>query len=64
MTSDPRPKRRPRLPVIAPDGRRYDTATAAALANKVRPSTVWMNARLGRNGWRLAEPDGATSNPA
>lgn len=30
--------------------------TAAALANNVRTSTVMMNTRLQRNGWRLAEP--------
>lgn len=47
---------RRRIPVVGPDGRRHESYLAAALACGVRPTTVMVNARLQRNGWRLAEP--------
>ena len=58
------PKRPSRLPVIAPDGRWYPSTTSAAIALKVRSSTAWTNARLGRNGWRLATEADAPTKPA
>jgi hypothetical protein len=39
-------------PVIGPDGRRYDSATIAAEAHGVHPSTVARRAQLRINGWR------------
>jgi hypothetical protein len=41
--------------VIDPAGRWHRNASAAAVANNLRPSTVSVNLRLGRMGWRYAE---------
>lgn len=53
----PRKHGRDPIAVIDPQGRYFSSATSAAFANLVRPSTALANAKLGRNGWRLAEPE-------
>ena len=54
ITPSPHPRGRPKVPVHAPDGRRFESITAAALAYGMRASSVWFNARLGKCGWSLA----------
>lgn len=57
MTSPaPAASYRRRVPVVDPAGVRHESFYAAALANGVRPTTVMVNARLQRGGWRMAEP--------
>ena len=60
----PRKHGRDPIAVIDPAGRRFPSMTAAAFANGVRPSTVVVNARLGRGGWRLAKPEDKPVEPA
>lgn len=52
------------VPLIDPQGRYFPTATQAALANLVRPSSALMNAKLGRNGWRIAKPEDKPVEPS
>jgi hypothetical protein len=50
--------------VVDPRGRWHPSTSAAAIANDVRPSSVSTNCRLGRGGWRYAEPEAPTPAPA
>jgi hypothetical protein len=51
-------------PVVDPVGRLWPSTSAAAVANGVRPSSVGTNCKLGRGGWRYAEPEAPTPAPA
>ena len=51
------------VPLIDPQGRFFASATSAAFANMVRPSTALANAKLGRNGWHIAKPEDKPVEP-
>lgn len=54
--SSPRPRvRRRRRPVIGPDGTRYESLTAAAVAIGIYPSCLQLKCQLRRKGWRYAD---------
>lgn len=50
----PRKHGRDPIAVIDPQGRWHASMTLGAFANGVRPTTAMVNAKLARNGWRLA----------
>lgn len=54
--STPTPIRKP-IPVVDPDGRWHPSHAAAALATGLPVGLIGAKARLGEDGWSLADPD-------
>ena len=44
-------------PVVDPQGRVWPSISAAAVAHRMLPSSLWPIVHLQRHGWRLARPD-------
>lgn len=49
-----RPHSRRAVAVVDPNGRWWPSMTSAAIAWNRDPSTVYVQSRLGRGGWRIA----------